>query len=253
MIGRIHNFKMNLSLRHSYLDAMGIQSWSLKSTLDESLSELKISQEQIPQEQIPQKEMAQFIEKDQQETTINKHSELSQVIRLCKKCPSREHRLNALIGQGSHNAKVFVITGAPTAEEDRVGHYLSGSSESLFHAMLCSVGLDNTVYVSGLLKCYSMTDFIVNKQELEYCLSYLQTQIEHINPSILFILGAFEAQSILKTKQSFNELRSKIHTIRINKKEYSAIVSYHPDYLLRNPLYKKQSLNDLIMLKGMLE
>ena len=46
-------------------------------------------------------------------------SELDNSIHLCKKCPSRSTRLNALAGQGYSNASVFFVSGAPDAEEDR--------------------------------------------------------------------------------------------------------------------------------------
>ncbi|MCU7965959.1 MAG: hypothetical protein KZQ74_01940, partial [gamma proteobacterium symbiont of Bathyaustriella thionipta] len=50
-------------------------------------------------------------------------NELKQSIKLCNKCQSRSTRLNALAGQGSNNASVFIVCGAPRAEEDRFGHY----------------------------------------------------------------------------------------------------------------------------------
>jgi len=256
---------MNQSLRRLYLDAMGIQSWLLKSTLDEPLIELEIESEEpqlktlAPKTLAPENEPEKMLSKNivpdiVAEKIIYTHdSDLVQMIRECKKCPSRQHRLNALIGQGSDDAPVFVITGAPTAEEDRAGHYCSGLSESLLFAMLCSVRLENSFYLSGLLKCYSMTDFVLNEQDVAQCIPYLYAQIEQVKPSILFVLGAFEAQNLLKTKQSFNDLRGKVHNVRINNKEYAVIVSYHPAYLLRNPLYKKESLKDLILLKAFLE
>ncbi|MCK5697946.1 MAG: uracil-DNA glycosylase [Gammaproteobacteria bacterium] len=261
---------MDNSLRHAYLDIIGIQSWCLKSKVDkcEALNEVNISQEKIiePIETIKKHHTIQKIltpETTKQKITapkilapeaiIHTNSELNQIINNCQKCPSREYRLNALIGQGNNHAKIFVITSAPTAEEDRVGHYFSGRSESLFHAMLNSVSLENKVYVSGLLKCYSMTNFTMSEQELNLCSAYLHVQIEQIKPTILFVLGAFEAQSLLKTQESFNNLRGRVHTMKINDQDYSVIVSYHPDYLLRNPLYKKQSLHDLIMLKNFIK
>jgi len=179
-------------------------------------------------------------------------SELSQSINLCKKCTSRKTRLNALAGQGSDTASVFIISGAPNAEEDRFGHYLVDQSQSLFQAMLNSVGLINNYFYTGLIKCYSLSSFRFSEQDIENCRPYLHSQIMQINPSVLFVLGAAEAQTLLNSSQSFNELRGKIHHVKINDKDYSVIVSYHPAYLLRNPLYKKESLKDLIMVKNLL-
>lgn len=178
-------------------------------------------------------------------------SELSRSINHCKKCTSRNTRLNALTGQGSDTASVFIICGAPNAEEDRLGHYLAGQSQSLFKAMLNSVGLVDNYFFTGLIKCYSLDSFRFSEQDIENCRPYLHSQIEQVDPAIIFVLGAAEAQTLLHTKQSFNELRGKIHHVAINDKDYSVVVSYHPAYLLRNPLYKKESLKDLIMVKNL--
>ncbi|MCU7800019.1 MAG: uracil-DNA glycosylase [gamma proteobacterium symbiont of Lucinoma myriamae] len=180
-------------------------------------------------------------------------SELIQSINHCKKCTSRNTRLNAIAGQGSDTASVFIISGAPNAQEDRLGHYLVGQSQSLFQAMLNSVGFINNYFFTGLIKCYSLSSFRFSEQDIENCRPYLHSQIMQINPSVLFVLGAAEAQTLLNSSQSFNELRGKIHHVMINDTDYSVIVSYHPAYLLRNPLYKKESLNDLIMVKNLIK
>ena len=181
------------------------------------------------------------------------YSDLKQTIDLCKKCPSRNSRLNALTGQGSSNAPVFIIGGAPNAEEDRLGKYLVNQSDTLFQAMLNSIDLEHEYFFTGLIKCYSMEDFRFSEQDKLNCTPYLHSQIEQINPAVLFVLGAAEARALLDTKQSFNELRGHVHLISINKKDYPVVVSYHPAYLLRNPLYKKESLKDLIMVKNLLK
>ncbi len=180
-------------------------------------------------------------------------SELDNSIHLCKKCPSRSTRLNALAGQGYSNASVFFVSGAPDAEEDRQGEYLTSQSKSLFNSMIRSIGYENDYYFTGIIKCYSMDNFRFNEQEIQNCTPYLYSQIEKIKPSVICVLGAAQAQLLLDTKQSFNELRGKIHHISVNNNDYAVIVTYHPAYLLRNPLYKKESLKDLIMVKSLLK
>ncbi len=243
---------------------MGIQSWSLRSAVDSESIDLEyIEEPQLAQEPQPDKKpqlevkidttQEKLQEKSLQVFSDNSNSELQQAINHCQKCPSRQNRIHALSGQGNHNAQVFIIGDAPNAEEDRSDHYLSGQSGILFQAMLSAIGLEDNNYYTGLIKCFSMTDFIVREQDIDNCLPYLHRQIENIKPSVLFVLGAFAAQNLLKSSQSFNTLRGKIHSISINNKHYSVIVSYHPAYLLRNPLYKKESLTDLIMLKNLLQ
>ena len=286
---------MNNNLRQQYLDAIGIQSWQLKSALDnERLDGLdddfpEIVEEPQPLIQEPQPVISesqsfnntsqpviteaidQILDKTQEEKGIKEtvkesvqdstiisedvafDSELVRAIKNCKQCLSRQTRLNVVSGQGNSNASVFVISEPPNAEEDRSGHYLTEQTMPLFESMLQSINANGDYFFTGIIKCYSLTNYLFSEDEISHCSSYLHMQIEQTNPSVLLVLGAIQAQSILRSKKSFNELRGKIHYVNINDKDYPVVVTYHPAYLLRNPLYKREALKDLIMIKNLIK
>lgn len=300
---------MNNNIRQQYLDAIGIQSWQLKSALDneqldcleDDLPEIVEDPQLIEQEPQPviqeprpviQESMKiigesqsfkntfqpviteaidQILDKTQEEKGIKEtvkdsvqdstiisegvasDSELVRAIKNCKQCSSRQTRLNAVSGQGNSNASVFVISEPPNAEEDRSGHYLTEQTMPLFDSMLQSINANDDYFFTGIIKCYSLTDYLFSEDEISHCSSYLQMQIEQTKPSVLLVLGAIQAQSILRSKKCFNELRGKIHYVKINDKEYPVVVTYHPAYLLRNPLYKREALKDLIMIKNLIK
>lgn len=316
---------MNNYIRQQYLDAIGIQSWQLKSAVDndildsldddvlEIIEESQPVVEQKPQQLAPEPQqiiqeplsvveqepqpriidpeqfapepqpskpepsisepasnpVSNLIIKEQEQeqveakaTTVERVEivdivesdlELDQTIKNCKQCPGRQTRLNALAGQGNSNASVFVISDAPNAEEDRAGHYLTEQSLSLFQSMLHSINSHDDYFFTGIIKCHSLSDFLVSEDEINHCASFLHTQIEQTKPSVLLVLGAAQAQTMLQSKQTFNELRGKVYHIKINDQEYPLVVSYHPAYLLRNPIYKREALKDLIMIKNLIK
>jgi DNA polymerase len=178
--------------------------------------------------------------------------ELLASIKACQQCPSRATRLNPLAGHGYDFASVFIIGAAPSDKEDRQGRYLPDSANTLLNAMLQTIGLAEHFFYTGLLKCYSMHCFTYNQEDLQHCFHYLQQQIDALKPSAIMVLGAAEAQAVLNTQRSFNELRGQVHEITIFERTYPVVVSYQPGYLLRNPLYKKTSFNDLLLLKKLL-
>lgn len=175
---------------------------------------------------------------------------LVQSILSCHQCTARTGRHNALVGQGNKNASIFIICDAPGAEEDLAGHYLTEQTQSLFQAMWKSIGADKDYYLTGIIKCYSMENYLVDESELNNCANFLYAQLEQVKPDLIVVFGAAQAQAILKTSQSFNELRDKIHKVTLNQIEYSLVVTYHPAYLLRNPLFKKQAMADLLRIKS---
>ena len=187
------------------------------------------------------------------EANTDNHSELTQAILDCRLCPDRTTRQNALPGQGSDNASIFIISDSPNADEDRVGHYLTGQNETLFKAMLNAVDLTSDYFLTGLVKCFSMEQFLLSEEDIEHCSSFLHQQLSQVNPSVVVIFGVAQAQSLLKSRDSFAQLRGKIHRLVINQVEYPVIVTYHPAFLIRNPLFKKEALADLIRIKSLVK
>jgi uracil-DNA glycosylase len=263
---------MNNNLTMQYLEAIGVPIWQLKSASEynffDSEPEPSVNREPSAAHEEPSTE--NHSDKNQiksnsevplfklQETQDQSPDipgiaqDIVQSIQDCRLCTSRTNRLNALVGEGTTHASVVIITDAPTAEEDRSGHYLTGQLQSLFQTMFATIDLNESYFLTGIIKCFSLNQYTVNEQEVQNCSSYLNAQVEQIQPTVLVVFGVAASQMILQTKQSFNQLRGKIHTTTINNKKYSVVVSYHPAYLLRNPLYKREALSDLIMIKNLL-
>ena len=276
---------MSERIRQEYLKAIGIQSWLLRSAIEKPEQELLLEQ---PEQLIPVTEQNHYPvdflpEKDTEVPKVSEKpfvtpatsdantmeavvlaaeniesvavfdKELETRINECQRCNERSGRLNALIGQGDANASVFFITDAPTAEEDREGHYLTGSASSLFQAIIRSIGAGCNYYLSGIVKCFSMDEFLTSKQAISNCSEFLLQQLETVKPRILVALGANQGRALLKQQIPFNEMRGKIHTIELNNQEYTLLVTYHPSFLIRNPLYKKQALDDLLLIKSILK
>ena len=285
--------RMNQSLRAQYLKAMGIPGWQLKSTPDEERFEaarapaeednyqessvestanqsLDLSDHvhkahsetaaDFNQSVIPEELSEKLLAKNDDpvvpvssEAVSELDPELIHSIESCKLCASRTTRFKPLVGQGNAGAAVFIISEPPNAEEDRAGHYLTEPAQSLFQSMLVTMDLSDRYFLTGIIKCHSLEQFLVTEQEVNNCAAHLHHQLEQIKPSVLLLLGSSPSQMILQTRESFNKLRGKVHSININNRDYSLVVSYHPAFLLRNPLYKKEALKDLIMLKQLLK
>ena len=76
--------------------------------------------------------------------------------------------------------------------------------------------------------------------EMAYCLPYLRAQIELVAPAILVALGATAAQGLLGagTFKALGEIRGRW-------REFAGrplMITYHPIYILRNPINRQKRL-----------
>lgn len=262
---------MNNSLRHQYLNTIGIQTWLLKSSpdimfIDEQIEtdtklqiinnplDVVVQADEVTEANQQPKIQVKNVVKPQVEAVsdIPIEVETFKHIDFCELCPSRKNHLQVLTGNGNADADVFFICEAPTIDEDREGHYLTNDVQSLFSKMLDAISISRQYFFTGLVKCHSLDEYLVSQDDINNCSEHLIKQLEEFKPKVIVLLGSVQAQSFLKSSETFNQLRNKVHSIEINNNSYQAIVSYHPAFLLRNPLYKREALKDLIMIKSII-
>ncbi|MDH5736298.1 MAG: uracil-DNA glycosylase, partial [Gammaproteobacteria bacterium] len=134
-------------------------------------------------------------------------------------------------------------------DEDRQGEPFVGHAGHLLDAMLQAIGLDRQkVYIANVLKCRPPDNRKPHTSEIVCCDAYLQQQIKLVQPKIILALGRIAAQHLLVSHETLAVLREKKHT-------YNGIamrVSYHPAYLLRKPIEKRKSWQDLLAVKQLL-
>lgn len=73
------------------------------------------------------------------------------------------------------------------------------------------------------------------------------SQIHTLQPSLILAMGENVAQALLNTNASLESLRGKLH--QYGEAQTPLIVTYHPAYLLQNPVDKKNAYADLLLLK----
>ncbi len=99
----------------------------------------------------------------------------------------------------------------------------------------------NDVYIANIIKCRPPGNRNPEPDEIAACEPFLIKQIQAIKPEIICALGAFAAQTLLKTKEKISKLRGKFHDYNGIK----LIPTYHPAFLLRNPYSKRLVWEDM--------
>lgn len=173
---------------------------------------------------------------------------LHKAICTCVKCPLGYTRTNFVFGVGNPHAEVMFIGEAPGADEDAQGEPFVGRAGQLLNKIIEAVGMKREeVYICNILKCRPPNNRDPQISEMDACTPHLFKQIELIKPKFIICLGRIPAQWLLKTNDSLNLLREKVHDYHGAK----LLVTYHPAALLRNPNWKKPTWEDMKRFKKM--
>lgn len=177
--------------------------------------------------------------------------ELKRQVCSCTNCELHVTRTHTVFGTGNERADWMFVGEAPGREEDRQGLPFVGRAGQLLTAMIAALGMKREdVYIANVLKCRPPNNRDPMGQEVTQCEPYLHRQVAFVEPQIIVALGRFAAQSLLKTTRPIGKLRGERFTYE--NTGIPLVVTYHPAYLLRNPVDKKKAWQDLCLAKEVL-
>jgi uracil-DNA glycosylase family 4 len=172
-------------------------------------------------------------------------------IRVCTRCRLCQDRLHAVPGKGNINADVVFVGEGPGEMEDIKGEPFVGKAGQLLTNMLAAINLKREdVYITNIVKCRPPENRAPLADEIMSCITFLEKQIELINPSVICCLGGTAAKSLLVSDLSLSRLRGKFHRY----KNIPILPTYHPAAILRFPeKYKRDAWTDLKKLRDFLK
>lgn len=231
---------------------MGIVQWRLRGTGSDDSAALVSSREEAPVSSPPPQPAGPRDASTDEDIARLDWDGLQETVAACTRCELHRTRTQTVFGVGSREAEWMLVGEAPGAEEDRRGEPFVGRAGKLLDAMLATVGLERQqVYIANVLKCRPPNNRDPHGEEVQQCGAYLLRQIDLVRPRLLIAMGRFAAQSLLNTTRPIGKLRGEVF-------EHAAsgiplVVTYHPAYLLRNPLDKRKAWQDLCLIRRVSE
>jgi len=174
-------------------------------------------------------------------------NQYEQEIHTCTKCRLHEGRNKFVFGGGNPDADVMFIGEGPGRDEDLKGIPFVGRAGQLLDKILKAIDFERSqVYIGNMVKCRPPGNRDPQQDEMETCRPYLMRQIEIIEPRLICCLGRVSAQALLRTTTPLGKLRGKFHDF----KGIKLMVTYHPAALLRFQQYKRDTWEDVQMLRA---
>jgi uracil-DNA glycosylase len=167
-------------------------------------------------------------------------------IKECTKCRLHEGRHKFVFGVGNPAAEVMFIGEGPGHDEDMKGEPFVGRAGQLLDKILAAIQFDRKqIYIANIVKCRPPNNRDPQPDEMAECLPYLKKQIEIIDPKLICCLGRIAAQALLQVTTPLGKLRGRF----IEWEGRKVMVTYHPAALLRFPQYKRDTWEDVQMLR----
>ena len=175
---------------------------------------------------------------------------LREAVARCTACRLCESRRNTVFGVGNEHAHWMIVGEAPGEQEDLQGEPFVGKAGQLLDNMLRAIGLtrasappERQVFIANTLKCRPPGNRNPQPDELAQCEPFLIRQLALVKPRIVVAMGRFAVQSLLRSSEPIGRLRGRVHRYQ----GVPLIVTYHPAYLLRNPVDKARAWEDLCL------
>lgn len=181
-------------------------------------------------------------QQDSRQGTVESLNDIASDLGNCQRCTLSEKRTKIVFGVGNPNADLVFVGEGPGRDEDSSGEPFVGEAGQLLNRILIAMGLQRSdVYICNVVKCRPPDNRDPSAEEILTCEPFLARQLDSIRPRVIVALGKFAAQTLLQSNTPISKLRGQWHQYR----EIPLMPTFHPAYLLRKPLGKREVWDDM--------
>ena len=167
--------------------------------------------------------------------------------------PISDHARQCVFARGNPAADLMIIGEAPGREEDIAGKPFIGPAGQLLDKMLASIGLtEETAYLTNVVNWRLPKNRNPMAEDIELCRPFLNRHIELAAPKVILLVGGV-SMSAMTGLSGIMKNHGQWQTVTIAGKEIPALPIYHPAFLLRQPVLKKDAWRDLLALRERLQ
>jgi DNA polymerase len=156
----------------------------------------------------------------------------------CTRCQLHESRDRVVFGAGDPDADLMFVGEAPGAEEDRTGLPFVGRSGRLLDQLLAEIGITREeVFIANVVKCRPPDNRDPASAEIEACRSYLERQVQLIEPRLVCTLGNFATKLLSGDPTGITKVHGAAKRAELGASQVTLLPLFHPAAALRSPKY----------------
>jgi uracil-DNA glycosylase len=165
---------------------------------------------------------------------------------VCTRCELQYSRKLAVPGEGPVDAQVMFIGEGPGFHENEQGRPFVGAAGHFLDELLASIKMQRAdVFITNVVKCRPPGNRDPKIEEIDACNSYLERQIQAINPKVIVTLGRHSMARFLP-----NAKIGEVHGQALRARGRLIVPMYHPAAALHQASLRQTIEEDFKKLPG---
>ena len=165
-------------------------------------------------------------------------------------CNLKSNANKLVFSDGNPLSQLMIVGEGPGQKEDEIGKPFVGEAGMLLNKMLKAINVKREdVYITNVVNYRPPNNRKPETSEIIRYSEFLREHIKIINPKLLILMGSTAMESLFGSKIKITKERGTWKEVIIDRKTFETMITFHPAYLLRQPEQKKNSWEDLKMIK----
>ena len=175
---------------------------------------------------------------------------LENKIKAIENCNLKKNASKIVFSDGNIQSPIMIVGEGPGQKEDELGKPFVGDAGNLLNKMLKAINIKrDKIYITNVVNYRPPNNRKPEPSEINRYSEFLKEHISIIDPKILILMGSTAMEAILGSNKRISKERGQWKEVIIKQKNFKAIVTFHPAYLLRKPDQKKFSWEDLKIIR----
>ena len=251
-----------------YHTALAWLDWQVELGADEAISEAPVNRFEAVQEAmtapvatgpvapaaVQVAEVDPVVEARKAAARAGSLDELAAEMEGFARCELRQGARSFVFADGNPAARVMIVGEAPGRDEDIQGKPFVGRAGQLLDRMFEAIGMgrlapdaEQAIYITNILPWRPPQNRDPHPVEMAMMLPFVQRHIELAAPDIVVMMGNISCQGLLG-QRGIARLRGTWQEVMGRP----ALPMFHPAFLLRQPVRKREAWADLLALKARL-
>ncbi len=165
--------------------------------------------------------------------------------------PCISERTHVVHTEGNRKARLMFVGEAPGADEDAQARPFVGRAGQLLTKIIEAIGLKREeVLIGNVNRCRPPGNQARRPlKKPSTCKPFLLREIAVVQPEVIVVLGNTAMKNLLDTREGITRLRGRFQ----DYKGIKVMPTFHPAYLLRDPSKKRETWEDLKMVRDYLD